>query len=355
MFEYFTFGAHPQTRFFETGGPNDTDDHDDGCASPTDTSFSLPPPKSPTCVLPAHRKGGIHDIITAFSQQSLGSDDAESARPSSGCSTGFSTRASFSLASSPLTDYEEEEGASYKSARPAGSGPGTGACSRRLQRQLDVQLQSCERHVRDISSLVEDMISSKSQCRLRSSVSARRPRGSAAASSSQPPSGHPELECDEEDYKRGRAAGVGAHRDAELLDIDEGFHEMESPEEPYGRSEDESEMKMAPGGGEMTLREARRGDDGAQGVAMMSRAARESHELAAKEAVPACPAGRVSGLGLGCLKRSVSMWKWGAGWVSSGTGEPGTMKGLDGRVCKSRRGATEGQRKRGLGLEHSTA
>ncbi|KAI9055508.1 hypothetical protein LZ554_000457 [Drepanopeziza brunnea f. sp. 'monogermtubi'] len=45
MFEYFTFGAHPQTRFFEARGPNDNDDNDDGCASPTDTSFSLPPPK----------------------------------------------------------------------------------------------------------------------------------------------------------------------------------------------------------------------------------------------------------------------------------------------------------------------
>ncbi|KAI9055509.1 hypothetical protein LZ554_000457 [Drepanopeziza brunnea f. sp. 'monogermtubi'] len=297
MFEYFTFGAHPQTRFFEARGPNDNDDNDDGCASPTDTSFSLPPPKPSSCVLPAHRKGGIHDIVTAFSKQSLCPEDAELECPSSGCSTGSSTSPSFSIDSSPSTDYEEEERSSYRSARQsdlsraAGSEPGTGAC-RRLQRQLDVRLQSCERHVRDISALVEDMISSNSQCRLRSSFCARRPRGSSAALSSRPPFGNAEPELEDKMSRRGRAVGVGAHRDVELLDIDEGFHEMESPEEPYGRDEYQSEMKMALGGGEMTLREAStprgirkgrcgrgrgrgRGREGmmrAQGVEMMPRA-----------------------------------------------------------------------------------
>jgi len=43
-----------------------------------------------------------------------------------------------------------------------------GVSCRRLQRQLNVQLQSCETHVRDIGALVEGMISSNSQCRITS-------------------------------------------------------------------------------------------------------------------------------------------------------------------------------------------
>ena len=41
----------------------------------------------------------------------------------------------------------------------------------RLQRQLNVQLQSCEGHVKDINELIEDMISSHSQCRITSQAS----------------------------------------------------------------------------------------------------------------------------------------------------------------------------------------
>jgi len=44
---------------------------------------------------------------------------------------------------------------------------GTSATCRRLQRQLNVQLMSCSSHMKDISSLVEDMITSNSQCTLR--------------------------------------------------------------------------------------------------------------------------------------------------------------------------------------------
>lgn len=51
-------------------------------------------------------------------------------------------------------------------------GPRTGpiAC-RRLQRQLNVQLQSSKAHIRDVKALVEDMIMTNSQCVLRKSTS----------------------------------------------------------------------------------------------------------------------------------------------------------------------------------------
>jgi hypothetical protein len=47
---------------------------------------------------------------------------------------------------------------------------GTLAC-RRLQRQLNVQLQASSSHIRDINALVEDMIVTNSQCNLRRTTS----------------------------------------------------------------------------------------------------------------------------------------------------------------------------------------
>jgi hypothetical protein len=161
MFEHFTFGAQPQTPYQVLN---------DAFPSPTDTSFpspltpppvSFPFPSNPT-------QAGINDIVAKLSQQSLQQksrdqlvqqfqawqndddivvDDGDVGNPSDRITQTTSV---------PTT--------------PVLLPRSTISC-RRLQRQLNVQLQSSSRHIRDIHTLVEDMIVSNSQCTLRNITS----------------------------------------------------------------------------------------------------------------------------------------------------------------------------------------
>ena len=169
MFDNFTFGAVSQMR------------HDDIItASPTDLSFATPPtsyPFSPDTL------EDLSDIVQQFSKQSLTRD--ERAREFAAWREAINV---------PLEVDSDEE---MSSLEPTTSAPspashlplgGSIAC-RRMQRQLNTQLQLSTTHMRDISTLVEDMISSNSQCRLQQ----RSPRSPTRSAKS--PSPH-ELDVD---------------------------------------------------------------------------------------------------------------------------------------------------------------
>merc|ERR1711900_109420 len=86
----------------------------------------------------------------------------------------------------------------------------TVAC-RRLQRQLNVQLQSCNTHMKDISTLVEDMLTTNTQCRLHKTPS--RPYLSSTQSHTQPPppSGLvPSSKASVTDMVKGNGKGAGS-------------------------------------------------------------------------------------------------------------------------------------------------
>lgn len=155
MFEHFTFGAAPQTRY---------EPPEDAFPSPTDTSILsplTPPPTSfPFPSNPNH--AGINDIVTKFSEQTI--------QPKSRGELVQQFQA-WQNDHDLEVDDEEMESSSEQITQtmslpptPMLSSPVT---CRRLQRQLNVQLQTCSSHIRDINSLVEDMIVSNSQCTLR--------------------------------------------------------------------------------------------------------------------------------------------------------------------------------------------
>jgi hypothetical protein len=175
MFEHFTFAAQAQTK------------HDEVLASPTDISFPSPLSPPPTSFFPT-QLDGVSEIVNQFSKQSL-YPESENELPQQ------SIWQSREDDESPTLDLDHDmepfspDELSYVSttkgmitinaweSRPLPNTPtlphpksGTVAC-RRLQRQLNVQLQSCGNHVRDINALVEDMIVSNTQCRLHTSPS----------------------------------------------------------------------------------------------------------------------------------------------------------------------------------------
>lgn len=157
MFENFTFGAVSQTR------------HDESIASPTDLSF--PTPRASFQFSPDTLED-LNDIVQQFSRQSLSRgervrefaawgdaitiplevDDSEDEMP-----------ALAPTASAPTSPYMKALGGSI-------------SC-RRMQRQLNTQLQLSSSHIRDINTLVEDMISTNSQCRLQQRSSRTNMRG----------------------------------------------------------------------------------------------------------------------------------------------------------------------------------
>jgi hypothetical protein len=197
MFEHFTFGAQPQTQ-----PPRH---YDDAFPSPTDTSFPSPP-SPPPAGYPFPPQGGINDIVAKFAQQSLQSRDQLAQQFQA-----WQNYPPFSTDDSD--DNMEPEDTQSLPGTPLLPARATLAC-RRLQRQLNVQLQSCTSHIRDINSLVEGMITSNSQWVLHNSTS-RQPL------SSQPPSrAGDELIIDLEEYDEPREMTAE-------LDVDEGFHEEE--------------------------------------------------------------------------------------------------------------------------------
>ncbi|TAQ83989.1 hypothetical protein B7494_g7685 [Chlorociboria aeruginascens] len=160
MFEHFTFGAQAQTRLEE-----------DVSASPTDTSFSSPLEPAPTSGFGdfSHNKSqsGISEIVHRLSQQNLRQAEQDIPVASWECSV-----------PSPPREQDEEMAivtriSDYQSvpSTPILSSPrSSNVACRRLQRQLNAQLHNCNSHVRDINTLVEEMIATNSQCTLHSST-----------------------------------------------------------------------------------------------------------------------------------------------------------------------------------------
>lgn len=175
MFDNFTFAAQAQTT------------HDEVLASPTDISFPSPLSPPPTSFFPT-QLDSVSDIVDQFSKQSL-YPESENELPQQSIwqSREDDERPTLDL-DQDMEPFSPEE-LTYVSTtkgritinawelQPLPNTPtlphpksGTVAC-RRLQRQLNVQLQSCSNHVRDINALVEDMIVSNTQCRLHTSPS----------------------------------------------------------------------------------------------------------------------------------------------------------------------------------------
>jgi hypothetical protein len=213
MFEHFTFGAQAQTNYDE-----------DISASPTDTTFPSPIEAPPQSVSDPWESRGINDIVNQFSNHSLTHDSEEpqqslwpdSQLPSPEFDTDPFTEEELSYVSTTrgMARVPHNTRSMPNTPLMAPSQNGTVAC-RRLQRQLNVQLQSCTTHMRDINALVEDMIVSNSQCRLHKSTS--RPY-----LSSPPPSRHgsDDLVVDTTEFETHPIMDV---------DEDEGFGDFEDP------------------------------------------------------------------------------------------------------------------------------
>jgi hypothetical protein len=180
MFEHFTFAAQAQTQ------------QDDLLASPTDLSFPSPLSPPPSSFSPT-QLDGLSDIVNKFSKQSL-YPETENESPQQSIWQGreedessmlvvdhdmepFSpTEFTYISTSKGMMTINSMESLSLSNA-PTPPHPKSGTvASRRLQRQLHVQLQSCSNHARNINALVEDMIVSNTQCRLYKSPSRPRPR-----------------------------------------------------------------------------------------------------------------------------------------------------------------------------------
>ena len=231
MFEHFTFGAQAQTQYHQ---------QEDVSASPTDTTFPSPlSPPSPTTYFDYPTNPGINDIVHKFSRQSLRPEDIiPSQQPSwqqyTPSSPDFEiTEENMTFTRANGDRYEIQTSVSVPSTPLLPPSRGGNLACRRLQRQLNVQLQSCSSHMRDINALVEDMIESNSQCTLHKSTS--RPYLSSPPPSRAGPvtAADVELVVDTTENFEGREISVNE---------DEGFAEIE--EDMWGIEE------------EMTLRRA---------------------------------------------------------------------------------------------------
>jgi hypothetical protein len=233
MFDHFTFGAPAQTLYTKA---------EDREASPTDCSYPSPVSvTSPTfldCMSP------LDNIVNAFAQSSLRPEEQTprwnmpSWNESLQVDENEAPQQSLwndRLASPSFDDGEFSVAElSYVSTRrgmatvplhlntsPTILNTGSDekprsanmAC-RRARRQMDSKMMSCEKHVRDISALVENMIESNEQCNL---VSSRPSPSASIARLTPPPSRHvsEELVLD--------TTEVPSYQQ----DEDEGFGEME--------------------------------------------------------------------------------------------------------------------------------
>lgn len=172
MFETFVFGTQIQTASACT--------HDDIAASPTDCSFTHPP--SPQPFTPhTYKLADLSEIVHQFSQQSLclHNDHDEAPQQSRWAESRLCTPTFNQTAMSKFTDEElsyvstvhgrkitlSSTRAKAHNTTPTQQARSTVPC-RRLQRQLNVQLQSCTSHIKDLHTLVEEMVATSSQCRL---------------------------------------------------------------------------------------------------------------------------------------------------------------------------------------------
>lgn len=168
MFDCFTFGAQPQKHFHQP---------DEAAASPTDISCIPTQPAPTSYPFPEASAGpAMNDLLDKLGGQTLVPDDNEGSQPSMWNDT----------LSGPAFENAVEEGFQFTyistrrglttfkaspSSGPAYSAPTSSSHSspppcKRLQRQLNTQLQTCTNHVKDITDLVEDMISTNTQCTL---------------------------------------------------------------------------------------------------------------------------------------------------------------------------------------------
>jgi len=145
MFEHFTFGAQSQNQ------------HHDVSASPTDISFSSPPSAYPFY---DDKLSDLSDIVQQLSKQSL--DKENSSNPFAAWED--ATRQSFEV-------DDEMPYLTPTVSAPTHNTSGRSVACRRLQRQLNTQLQLSTSHIRDLKSLMENMIDTSSQCRLYSPTS----------------------------------------------------------------------------------------------------------------------------------------------------------------------------------------
>lgn len=177
MFDNFTFG--PQAL------PTVTDERIIS-TSPTDTSFPSPilanqlsslPPWSP------YQQGPVDGIAHKFSQQSLRRDEVELPQHSvwngdeSLPSPDFDQTDDFTLdeisyvsTTHGMTTVSISTSTQSLPNPPALPQPQEALACRRLQRQLNVQLQASSTHMRDLNALLEDMIVTNSQCTLHQST-----------------------------------------------------------------------------------------------------------------------------------------------------------------------------------------
>ncbi|TVY33505.1 hypothetical protein LSUB1_G008722 [Lachnellula subtilissima] len=220
MFENFTFGAQAHTKY-----------EGDIPASPTDTSFSSPVEAPPPYFSPfdswesGPQQQGLNEIVHKFSNHSLTFESEEPQRSiwhetrlsSPDCDMDPFTEEELTYVSTTrgMTKVQHKAHSSAPDAPLTPSSNNGSVGCRRLQRQLNVQLQSCSNHMRDINTLVEDMITSNSQCNLHKSPSRQ-------YLSSPPPSIHGEEEdlvVELLDYEPRHIS----------VDEDEGFGDYEEP------------------------------------------------------------------------------------------------------------------------------
>ncbi|KAF7883436.1 uncharacterized protein EAF02_005356 [Botrytis sinoallii] len=158
MFENFTFGAAPVNfdQYDDNVQPSPRDDSYPVSSSPATGSYPFFDNYNPSSPL--------DDIINQFRKQSLSYEDASDiqARQCTSPTPSLSEDSEMSSPSNSTRSVPTTPTSPYRA--------GVLAC-RRLQRQLNVQLQCSTTHVRDIGTLVEDMLSNNSQCNLRKSSS----------------------------------------------------------------------------------------------------------------------------------------------------------------------------------------
>ncbi|KAH6712739.1 hypothetical protein BKA61DRAFT_484033 [Leptodontidium sp. MPI-SDFR-AT-0119] len=212
MFEHFTFGAQAQTSYLEP---------EDISASPTDCSFPLTSPPPTSYFPPTGPKPPMHDIADKFSQQTLYPDEAP--------------HRSIWSDSLPSPDFSDNNTSIDDESTPEEiTNTNTVAC-RRLQRQLNVQLQSCNTHIKGISTLVEDMLTTNTQCRLHKTPS--RPYFSTP-----PPRLIPSSKAELEAELAIESPPSVDFSNREISpDEDEGFSEMD---DPFGLLAFEEEMSL---------------------------------------------------------------------------------------------------------------
>ncbi|RDW82980.1 hypothetical protein BP5796_04471 [Coleophoma crateriformis] len=158
MFEHFTFGALAQTPSSLLQGAE---------PSPRDTSLPLSPtyfecPAEEATPLPA----GISDLVKTFDNQNLTPENYFHSLPSPPMEIDDSPDHDEGMC---LAEFNIQPAPSTSSLRSISAKARAQTIQyRRLQRQLNVQLQSCTEHVRDINILVDQMVASETQCRVSS-------------------------------------------------------------------------------------------------------------------------------------------------------------------------------------------